>query len=261
VTSADGNLTLEIPSGAMAAPTDVAIVRVEDAAFAGDPSYVAGTGYEIRPLGLALRTRARLRLRYDPSHIPAGGAQERLRIRERDRQQNQWRDCDHLGFENQTVIADIERFGLYGIMLASGGGSGVGPAGGTVLSADGNAELVIPAGALDVTTVIELVKVDEAAFAPDPLFVPGTAYELRPTTLQLRVRARLRLRVDPAHVPSGMDPTRLRIRERDRDRDRWLDCEHLGQRLQFAEAYLYRFGLYAMFGQGASGNDDPGGPP
>ena len=47
----------------------------------------------------------------------------------------------------------------------------------------------------------------EAAFLADPLFFAGTAYRVKPEMLQLRERARLRIRFDPTRLPPIVDLT------------------------------------------------------
>lgn len=56
---------------------------------------------------------------------------------------------------------------------------GIGPAGGTVTSADGNARLVIPAGAL--STVTDVAVVPSGAVPLDAKVVKGAAYTITPT--------------------------------------------------------------------------------
>ena len=252
VMSADGNVILEIPAGALDAPTDITITPVADALLVTDPLYVRGTGYEVKPAGLQLRERARLRIRFDSARVPTGVRHEQLRIRERDRDQDQWRDCEHVRLQERMVEAWTERFGLFAIVVDPNAGTRIGPLGGTVVSADGNVELEIPTGALDVETEIFITKADDALFTADPLYVAGTAYEVTPAQLQLKQRARLRIRFDSARVPAGVNHDRLRIRERDRDQDRWRDCDYIRLQLHVVESFVERLALYAIVANGQS---------
>lgn len=247
VLSADGNARLEIPPGALAAPTDIQLGPVADAVFGGDTTYVPGTGFEVKPEGLTLQVRAQLQVRFDPAHLLPGVLPEQLRLRERDRVMNQWRDTEQHHLLAQEVRGSIGRFGTFGIAIGPGSGAFVGPAGGTVTSPDGKASLVIPPGALEELVQVTVDKADETglpdvagsdvlpdlggpadvspaiATPPSDTFVPGTGYEVRPAGYTLRLQAQLRIRYDPAHLPAGVEPQHLRIRERDRIQDRWRD--------------------------------------
>lgn len=258
VTSADGAAVLDIPAGALDAPTDITITPVADAAFGGDPLFLGGSGYEIKPAGTVLKLAVQLRLRYDPAHLPSGVLQEQLRIRERDRTQNQWRDCDQQGLQGQQVRARLMQFGAFGIVVQPPMGKLIGALGGTVASSDGVLELQIPAGALDTVTDIVVTKLPDATFANEPLYVKGTAYELEPTGLQFRLAVELRIHFDPANVPAGVDQTKLRIQKRDRVQDRWQDCDHAGIQAHVVGASIQGFSTYAVIGTEAS-SPPPGG--
>ncbi|MEW5916496.1 MAG: Ig-like domain-containing protein, partial [Gemmatimonadota bacterium] len=246
LSSSDGNLELEIPAGALAVPTDVVIEAVDATAFGGDPRYIEGTGYQLKPDALQLQVRARLRIRYDPAHVPAGVFMEQLRLRERDRAQNQWRETQQHQLMTHMVQAQIERFGLYAIVIQPAVGTMIGPAGGTVTSADFNVELEIPAGALDVPTDVIIEPVDPALFAGDTTYVPGTGYEIDPSGLTLRVQARLRIHFDPGKLPAGVQHDRLRIRERDRQQNRWRDPAHCTLGQNEISTAVNAFGLFAI---------------
>ncbi|MDE3151846.1 MAG: Ig-like domain-containing protein, partial [Gemmatimonadota bacterium] len=91
VSSADGAVVLDIPAGALATATDITITAVDNAVFSGDTQFLPGTGYEIKPAGTTLNVPVTLRLGFNPANLPSGVFQEQLRLRERDRTQNQWR--------------------------------------------------------------------------------------------------------------------------------------------------------------------------
>lgn len=78
-------------------------------------------------------------------------------------------------------------------------GDGVGPAVGTVRSADGRAALVVPAGALSASTPLTAAP---AAGAPTGALV-GSAYEFGPDGTVFGVPARLTIAYDPATLPAG----------------------------------------------------------
>ena len=77
----------------------------------------------------------------------------------------------------------------------------IGPAGGTVTSADGNASLTVPPGALAVATGIGIQSL--ASYPADPRVAPGTVYGLTPSGLQFAQPATLRIKYSPATVPGG----------------------------------------------------------
>jgi hypothetical protein len=84
----------------------------------------------------------------------------------------------------------------------------VGPAGGTVASADGTARLVIPAGALAAPATFTLRP---AVSVPvDPLAVPGSAWDILPP-VPFASPAVLTIRYDPARIPAGVEEGDLRI--------------------------------------------------
>ena len=67
-----------------------------------------------------------------------------------------------------------------------------GPAGATITSADGNATLVIPPGALSSTIRVTLTPATPAdGYAADPQIIPGTAYKLDAPEMALAAPAAL----------------------------------------------------------------------
>lgn len=258
--SADGNAELVIPAGALAAMTDISIGPVDASVLGGDPLYVAGTGYQVGPDGVQFQQRAQLRIRYNPASLPPGVFAEQLRLRERDRQHQQWLGTqDHLLLA-QRVQGGIEHAGAYALLVQPANGTMIGPAGGLVQSADGNAELVIPAGAVLVATDVQLVAVQAAVFGGDPAYVPGTGYELKPAGLILQQRAQLRLRYDPSHLPAGVLPDQLRLRERDRVMGQWRETHQNVLLTQRVQAGIDWFGTFAVVVASAGGTMvGPGG--
>jgi len=257
VTSADGEAVLDIPAGALDVPTDIMITPVADADFGGDPLFLAGSGYEIKPVGVVLHQAVQLRLAFDAAHLPTDVVQQQLRIRERDRAQVQWRDCDQQGLNGQQVRAGITKFGVFGIVVQPPVGKYVGALGGTVLSADGNAELIIPAGALDVPTDVSVEKVDDSEFTGDPTYVGHTGYRVEPAGLALNKPATMNIKYDPANVPAGLDVTQLRIQQRDRIQNRWQDCDQPGIQGHSVGAVVSSFGTFAVTGKAGSVQGGP----
>ncbi len=93
---------------------------------------------------------------------------------------------------------------LVPVLVVGCGGSGaylIGPQGGTVVSADGKMELVIPAGALSTPTQITLTATAPGA-SPDPELVAGSTYQLSSPTVTLAVPAHLRYALGDFPSPS-----------------------------------------------------------
>ncbi len=256
VTSSDGAVFLDIPAGALDAPTDISIEPVADAEFGGDAQYVPGSGYEIKPAGLTLKQTAQLKFGVETWNLPNGVYAQQLRIRERDRTQNQWHDCDYQGLQTGLVTANIDRLGTFGLVIQPPAGTYVGMLGGTVVSSDGNVELTIPMGALYEPTDIVVTPVDDAEFASEPLYVKGTAYEFGPDGLDFAKPAALQIHYEATNVPQGVDQTRLRIQRRDRVQNRWQECDHTGLQGNVVAATIAGFSTYAVVAQSGS----QGGP-
>lgn len=242
VRSADGNAELVVPAGALTVPTEITIVPAADALFGSDTDFLSGSGYEVAPATLQLHVRAQLRIRLDPARLPSGVTREQVRLRERDRLQQRWNDCEHAGIQNQFVAANIDRAGLYALMIRPI----IGPTGGLVQSADGNAVLTIPAGALTTDITVELVPAEDAVLLGDPLYVAGTAYEIRPAGTQPGQPMELRINFETGNVPAGADPDRLRIRSRDRVQQQWRDCQHVGIQGRTITASVTAFGTFGI---------------
>lgn len=112
------NLTLSVPADALDAPTDIIVETLDDTEFIANPLYIRGTAFEVRPAELQLAEGATLLIRYDPTNVPGDMLHERLRIYERDRIQNQWRETaqNQVDLMERHVQAHIERFGVYGVV-------------------------------------------------------------------------------------------------------------------------------------------------
>lgn len=257
LTSEDGAVELEIPAGALSVATDVVITPPddwEDWLFDGPPDLVLATVYEIRPLNVQLQEHARLRIHYLAGHVPEGGTHERLRLREWDHEQNQWRQTERNRLREHGVEGEIGHFGTFAIVVGPPGAL-VGTEGGLVASEDGVLQLEIPAGALEEWTEITVEAVDDDAFTGDALYVHGTAYDVGPDQLQLNEQARLRIHFDPANVPDGVAHEELRLRERDRERHRWREMQQTTLREQehALETNVEHLGLFAVVAAGGDG--------
>jgi hypothetical protein len=111
---------------------------------------------------------------------------------------------------------------LIALVLAGCGGGGdgttappppagnVGPAGATVASADGNATLVVPPGALNTTITATLKPATPAdGYTDDPQIVPGTVYQLDAPETALAVPAALSIAL-PASAAASSTSNRSR---------------------------------------------------
>ncbi|MFL5617444.1 MAG: Ig-like domain-containing protein [Gemmatimonadaceae bacterium] len=76
VTAAGGAVKLEVPAGGVALPTLILVRSVSNPL--ADPRLVAGTAFELGPIGSAMR--GTLTLRFDPAGIPSGLAVESLQL-------------------------------------------------------------------------------------------------------------------------------------------------------------------------------------
>jgi hypothetical protein len=77
VSSLDGGVTLEVPSGALASPVTIVVSRKDEFAF--DPS-VVGVGYAFTPNTVVFGTAATLTLRYPGAEGPSGVPESELRV-------------------------------------------------------------------------------------------------------------------------------------------------------------------------------------
>lgn len=253
VTSADGNVELVIPANALTTPADVQVLAVPATMFAADPLYVPGTGYQLLPDGLALQQRAQLRIRFNPALLPPGVFPEQLRLRERDRQHNAWQATLQHQLLAQRVQGELSQFGIFAIVVQPAAGTIIGPTGGVAMSADGNAELVVPPGALAAATDIVIEPADASVLGADPLYIPGTGYEVGPAGIQFQERAQLRIRYNPAALPPGVFAEQLRLRERDRQHGQWLGTQDHFLMAQRVEGSIQGAGTFGLLVQPALG--------
>jgi hypothetical protein len=113
VASSDGVVRLAIPSGALAAETEISI-RALDVVAESIPGAVAGTAYEFKPDGLSFARPARLTIRYAPGRLPRGAAESSLALaRIRDDGRLQLTPELHVDEVNKTVTGSISGFSGY----------------------------------------------------------------------------------------------------------------------------------------------------
>jgi hypothetical protein len=120
VQSEDGNLTLEFPAGAILQPTEIVCRRASEHEIPGNG--VQTHAYDCQPEALQLQARVRVRIRFDPETVCDGCEKEKLRIRQRDRlqQQQQWNDCGQHQLNLQQGWAEgwTQRLGLLVLVIA-----------------------------------------------------------------------------------------------------------------------------------------------
>ena len=107
------------------------------------------------------------------------------------------------------------------LLLAACGGAGgptvidppggIGPEGGTIMSPDGRATLVIPPDALSAPTDVAVANAPGGPL--DPSLVGQSAYRITPTTVQFSAPATLMIHYDPALGPIGIAEADLRGHE------------------------------------------------
>lgn len=105
--------------------------------------------------------------------------------------------------------------------IGGNGGTGsapIGPEGGVVVSADGMAELAVPAGALS-----EIVEISVSAISPpgESMEFVTPAYDFQPDGLTFAHPAKLTLRYDPARLPSGVREGLMNVYVHHPDTGRW----------------------------------------
>jgi uncharacterized protein YjdB len=248
VGSSDGVIAIEIPAAALTEPTDIVIEELPDTDFSDDPLYVAGTAYRVRPEALQLQERARIRIRYEEANVPWGATQDRLRIQERDQDRDRWMEADQNQVHTQTreVEAMVEHFGTFALVPAHF--ADIGSAGGEVTSADGLGTLMVGAAALSDEIEISIHRIPDGTYGNNPLYVPGSAFELVPDGVQFQERVRFMIRYDPANLPVGVTPEQLRIQYYDHVQNRWR--ETLQNQVRVAEheveAEIEHFSHFAL---------------
>jgi uncharacterized protein YjdB len=246
VTSADGMAEVVIPAGALLAPADVVIEKADESGLGSDALFVDGSAYTLKPLTLQLNQPAQLRLRYNPALVPLGVFAEQLRVKAR--VQNAWQQTAQNGAQPHVVQGAIQNFGLFGITYEPAIGTMIGVNGGTVHSADGKLVLDIPPFALDAPADIVITKLADDVFIGDPLFVRGTAYELKPHGLHFALPALLTIQYGPSNVPCDLN--KLRIQLRDEPQNQWLvsQMQRLRPDEHMVTAEISSFSVFALVG-------------
>ena len=141
--------------------------------------------------------------------------------------------------------------------------------GGTVVSADSNFILEIPAGALDVPTTVAVTKADVAAAlriaaavaaglnvpvaqtSSDPVYIPGTGYNVVPSNLQLKKAATIKIKYSASALPSGFDPQllRIRLRTQTQTQTQWQECDHTGVQANMVIGSTQVLSTFALYGR------------
>ena len=250
VASTDGVAVLEVPAGALAEPTDVVIEALADAAFLDEMFFVPSTAYRVHPWGAQLQTRARLRIRYDPTRVPDGVDPNRLRLQMR--VPFGWSEAAEHQHRVQTreVEGAVAVFGTFAL-LAQPNGVVLGPPGGLIAASDGAWELEIPPGALADWTDVSVSPAPHGIYDALPTYVPGTAWGVKPSLVELAVPARLRIRYDPARIPFGVDPDRLLLLELDWIYPRLIETHdnQVNRVEHWVEGWIDRFSRFAVLGE------------
>lgn len=95
----------------------------------------------------------------------------------------------------------------------------VGPAGGTVVAADGDVVLVFPPGAVSQFTTITVQRVQDATKLPQP--IQGPVFDFGPDGIVFKAPATLTIGYDPSELPPGVTEARLGIYKLENDHPYW----------------------------------------
>ena len=127
-----------------------------------------------------------------------------------------WRSLRSLNFSAPDTGFRTASSLVLVLLLASCGDGGTGPVGkgggengGTVSLAGGAVTLLVPPGA--VSTRISLTTDPTATFPHSDLLLPGSAYEIIPTSMTLAKAVALTLAYDPANLPEGVGESELQL--------------------------------------------------
>jgi len=115
VSYGSGDVVLEVPSGALASDTRIAIDPSSPDVAAEKPDMALGSAYHFRPEGLQFQTAARLTIRYSDDDLPDGANADRLRLFHRT--ESGWEELFDSDVDTgaRTVSGDITGFSHYGV--------------------------------------------------------------------------------------------------------------------------------------------------
>lgn len=119
--SADGRATLDIPAGALAEPTVIAIVPATPQQLAGaEPGRLAeASAYDFTPDGQTFLADVEMTIAYDPDGLPAGVDESRLRLARLDGVTWLTLAGGTLDRRGRKVKGKTRRFSIYGAVAAT----------------------------------------------------------------------------------------------------------------------------------------------
>lgn len=201
VTSSDGKASVNIPAGALSQEVTMAIAPASNL-----PSGNVGAAYEFVPHATTFHLPVTIQIEYDTAALPSGTNELNLRLARM--VNNQWQEVPGSSVNTTTNIVSgaATRFGIYGIVALLSQPLGIGPDGGTVISSDGKASVIIPAGALLQQTAISVTVVSNP-----PSGNIGTAYEFGPSGTSFRLPVMISIRYNETTLPSVIDERDLRL--------------------------------------------------
>lgn len=122
-------------------------------------------------------------------------------------------------------------------------GTTIGAGGGTVTSSDGQVSLVVPAGALQQDTTIDIRP---ANVPPESYLVPGTAYAFNPDGTEFAKPVTATFRYDPAKLPSGADEHGLQVTKLRSDGQRLAESSVVDTAAHTVAGQLTGFSTHAV---------------
>ncbi len=121
VTLANGAVTLTLPPGAV--PNDVLFTVQPATGFPTTPPTVPGTELEFGPNGIVFAKPVTMTIKYDPSKIPSGMVENKLRIHKLINGVWVQQNAGQIDLVNKTVSAQVNGFSTYALLVQLAGGT------------------------------------------------------------------------------------------------------------------------------------------
>jgi uncharacterized protein YjdB len=114
ITSQDGNVTLQVPAGALSEPVGITVAPSTD--YPSDPALVSGAEFRFGPEGTKFAKPVKLEIVYPPGNVPAGLSETALRIHKLIN--GQWVEVlsSSVNPAGHVASADITSFSQYGVL-------------------------------------------------------------------------------------------------------------------------------------------------
>ena len=199
VSSADGQATLTVPPGALAAPTAITIAKVADPVVTGE---LASAVWDLGPNGLTFQQPVTLCLKADLEAVK--GQNTCLGYIDESTGTPTWKCEDEcLEPKGGQLCGQTDHFTNFAVLLSgSGGGKGcdddesttwLGVSGGEATSTDGSVTLSVPKGALTTDTPLTIAKVAAPVVTGE---LASAVWDLGPNGLTFQQPVTLCLKAD-----------------------------------------------------------------